>query len=180
MVADKSNGTRKAIWGRVAFAVTAGMALAAHAQVMTAPAATAPVQAPALRPSAVVTEPYVVALSYPAPGQNPPTAAASFPASALSYSASSPRLGQAGGPGATANFIDVTTAVSRGVPLPLIPTQTTLTSMTITAYKAGLAVAIMSFTQPVLVSRSYSSAAAGVPQETLRFTYTQVTTTYAH
>jgi hypothetical protein len=169
------------MWGRVALAVTAGMALAAQAQVMTAPAATAPVQAPALRPSAVVTVPYMVALSYPAAGQNPPTAAASFPASALSYSASSPRLGQpAGGPGATANLIDVTTAVSRGVPLPVIPAQTTLTSMTITAYKAGLAVAIMSFTQPLLVSRSYSSAAAGVPQETLRFTYTQVTTTYAH
>ena len=180
MVADKKNMARRAIWGRAALAWTAGMALAAHAQVMTAPAVTAPVQAPALRPSAVVTVPYMVAVSYPAPGQNPPTAAATFPAGALSYSTSSPRLPQPVGAGTTANFVDVTTAVSRGVPLPVIPARTPLTSLTITAYKAGVVVALMSFTQPVLVSTSYSSAAPGAPEETLRFTYTQVTTTYAH
>jgi hypothetical protein len=179
-VTDKKDMAGKAIWGRVALAVTAGMALAAHAQVMTAPAVTAPVQAPGLRPNAVVTVPYMVAVSYPAPGQNPPIAAASFPAGALSYSNSSPRPAQPAGAGMTANFVDVTTAVGRGVPLPVIPARTPLTSLTITAYKAGVAVALMSFTQPVLVSTSYSSAAAGVPQETLRFAYTQVTTTYAH
>jgi hypothetical protein len=180
MVADKKDMTRRAIWGRAALAWTTGMALAAQAQVMTAPAVTAPVQAPALRPSAVVTAPYMVAVSYPAPGQNPPTAAATFPAGALSYSTSSPPLALPAGAGTKANFVDVTTAASRGVPLPVIPARTPLTSLTITAYKAGVVVALMSFTQPVLVSTSYSSAAAGVPEETLRFTYTQVTTTYAH
>ena len=84
MAADKSVGAKRAMWDCVMLAVTAGMALAAQAQVMTAPAVTAPVQAPALRPSAVVTVPYMVAVSYPAPGQNPPTAAATFPAGALS------------------------------------------------------------------------------------------------
>lgn len=180
MAADESDGTRKAIWVCAALAVTAGMALTAYAQVMTAPAGTAPVQAPALRPSAVVTVPYMVAISYPAPGQNPPTAATSFPAGALSFSTSSPRLAQPAGAGTTANFLDLTTAVSRGVALPVIPAQTPLTSMTITVYKSGVASAMMSFAQPVLVSKSYSSPAAGGPQETLRFTYAQVTTTYAH
>lgn len=176
MTADKSVGTKRALWGCVMLAVTAGPALAAYAQVMTAPAVQAPVQAPALKPSAVVTVPYMVAISYPAPGHNPPTASTSFAAVALSFFQGTTNPPMAAQTGATQS-VDVSVDYASISQTSAIPAQTLLSAMTITAYKAGVVTMTMNFTRPFLASRTLSPAVAGRPQETLRFFYTQVTHT---
>ena len=170
--------TGRAIGGCTAAALAAGMALAAYAQVMTAPPVKAPVQAPVLRPTAVVTVPYVVAISYPAPGQNPPTTAVSFAPSTWSTMPAATSATRAGQPGTTGYYIDMLVNVGGGSPAPVIPPKTPLTSMTLTAYKAGVAVETITYTQAMLISSSLSSPSpAGTPQESLRFYFTQATTT---
>lgn len=151
----------------------------AHAQVATAPPTLKPpITASALRPTAVVTVPYMVAISYPVPGQNPPTAATSFAPSSWSITQAGTQTA-VGRPGATGNYIDMTVSVGNGSPAPVIPPQTPLTSMTLTEYKAGMAYATTSFVQAILVSKSLSPGPTAL-QESLRFYFTQATTTYAN
>lgn len=177
MAANKTDGARRAIGGCVALAVTAGMALAAYAQPATAPgSAKVPITAPTMRPSAVITTPYVVAISYPAPGQNPPAVSTSFGASALSFTQAEP-ASAVGRPATPASEVAVTVDIGSGSPPPAIPAQSALTSMTITEYKAGAVIMTMNFAGAVLVSRAFSPGAAGRPMETLTFVYQQVSYT---
>jgi hypothetical protein len=165
-----------------AFAGAACVSLGALAQVATAPRTAVPITAPAFKPS-IPTPPILVALTYAVPGQNPPSASASFPA--VSYSISPPSssgVTDAGGVGqraATVSYIEVVVAANAGFPAALRP-PAALTSLTISEHKPGqTATVTMSFAQPYLASMTYSGANAygGVPQERLQFSYAKVTTT---
>lgn len=162
---------------RTAVAVAAAcVACAALAQVATAPST---VKAPVTNATiSGVTAPMVVAVSYPAPGKSPPTAATSFPAVAWSFFTGDSALTPAVPGRATRSSLDVTVAISSASPAPVIPLRTALTSLTLTMYKAGVVTAIVSLSQPVLESTSFPPGDTG-PREQLQFSYTQATTTYS-
>lgn len=179
MTVDKTTGTRRAIGACVALAAIAGLALTAHAQVMTAPATVKPpVSAANATMITGVTSPGVLAVAYPAPGKNPPTAATSFPAVAWSSGTATSAATPVARGAPPRSFLNVTVAISSASPALVTPVGTVFTSVTLTIYKAGVVAGIVTYSQPVLTSTSFAPGEGGMRQQ-LQFAYTQATTTYS-